>query len=294
MNQFLIGAMLLAIASARAQVTAPGLLDDPAERQVTAVTSAQLPLVPEQAGRFVRLYAERKDREEDERFYLCLFVGEKNGRAFGVTDLNVLLDEKGTERPAESRVRIGGSCTTAKLSLWEIREAAQREMTFTFQGLSSQIDVRLPSVLASNFLVACERTFGPLTNVSPQGDAISKRVKNAKKISSRGKVSFDAKATPFGEYDAAFTAAVEQCWHTLLDDHQGTHRPGKVVVDFHLTHDGRITDIKVQETQVGEILSMLCQNAILNPQPYPRWPAPMRQMFGSNSREISMTFFYYK
>jgi hypothetical protein len=111
-------------------------------------------------------------------------------------------------------------------------------------------------------------------------------------ISSIGSVSFDAKATPFGEYDAAFIAAVEQCWHLLIEQHQGTQRPGKVVVDFRLTYDGRITDMKVAENDAGEILGMLCQSAILNPAPYPRWPAQMRQTIASNSREIRFTFYY--
>ena len=110
--------------------------------------------------------------------------------------------------------------------------------------------------------------------------------------SSRGKVSFDTKSTPFGEYDAAFIAAVEQCWHNLLNDHQGTQRSGKVIVDFKLTYDGRITDVRVQDEQVGPVLSMLCQSAIQNPAPYPRWPAQMRQTIGGNSREIRFTFYY--
>jgi hypothetical protein len=109
---------------------------------------------------------------------------------------------------------------------------------------------------------------------------------------SRGRIAFDTKATPFGEYDAEFIRAVEQCWHILLDQHQGTHRPGKVVVDFRLTYDGRITDVKVQENEVGEILSMLCQSAIVNPSPYPRWPAQMRQTIGGNTRDIRFTFHY--
>jgi hypothetical protein len=48
----------------------------------------------------------------------------------------------------------------------------------------------------------------------------------------------------------------------------------------------------VQHNEVGEILCMLCQSAILNPQPYPRWPAAMRQTIGGNSREIRFTFYY--
>lgn len=111
-------------------------------------------------------------------------------------------------------------------------------------------------------------------------------------VSNRGKVAFDTKATPFGDYDAAFIAAVERCWHILLDEHQGTQRPGKVVVDFRLTYDGRITNIQVQENEVGEILSMLCQSAILNPAPYPRWPAQMRQTISGNFRDIRFTFYY--
>jgi hypothetical protein len=109
---------------------------------------------------------------------------------------------------------------------------------------------------------------------------------------SLGRVSFDAKATPFGDYDAAFIAAVESCWHLLLDEHRGTARSGKVVVDFRLSYDGRITDLKVQENDAGEILGMLCQSAILNPSPYPRWPPQMRQTISSNSREMRFTFYY--
>ena len=107
-----------------------------------------------------------------------------------------------------------------------------------------------------------------------------------------GSVAFDVKATPFGDYDRDFIAAVQQCWYNLIDEHQGTHRAGKVTVDFRLTHDGRITDIKVQENEVGEILSMLCQSAIQNPAPYPRWPTAMRQVIPGNYREIRFTFYY--
>jgi len=124
-----------------------------------------------------------------------------------------------------------------------------------------------------------------------KGILTGEKMKQDGGTSSRGRLAFDTKATSFGDYDAAFIAAVEQCWYNLLDDHQGTQRHGKVVVEFRLTPDGRITDIKVPNNEVGEILSMLCQSAILNPQPYPRWPAAMRKEIGS-SREIRFTFYY--
>jgi len=131
-----------------------------------------------------------------------------------------------------------------------------------------------------------------LSQVRDQAMLSGQKIKQAGGSSSRGHVSFDAKATPFGDYDAQFIAAVENCWHLLIEQHRGTQRSGKVVVIFSLSYDGRITDMRVEENDAGEILGMLCQSAILNPAPYPRWPAQMRQTIASNSREMRFTFWY--
>ena len=117
-------------------------------------------------------------------------------------------------------------------------------------------------------------------------------------VANRGnRISLDVKASPFGDYDRAFIAAVEQCWYDLLDQHNGMRNIGKVTVDFQMTQDGRITDLKVTETTVAnEIQSMLCQSAILNPAPYGRWPAAMKQKIveqtGKTTREVRFTFYY--
>ena len=110
--------------------------------------------------------------------------------------------------------------------------------------------------------------------------------------SSRGQVAFDTKATILGDYDLALIQAVERKWHEMLDEHTGTRRSGKVVVDFVLGQDGYVKKMDVQESQVGEILSSLCQNAIVLPQPYGKWPAEMRRTIGSTTREIRFTFHY--
>jgi len=108
----------------------------------------------------------------------------------------------------------------------------------------------------------------------------------------RGRVSLDVKVTPFSSYDAAFIAAVQQRWYDLLDSSQFAQHSGKVVLEFRLSYDGRITDLKVSNNEVGEILSLLCQRAILDPAPYQRWPDDMRRMIGANFREVTFTFFY--
>jgi len=105
--------------------------------------------------------------------------------------------------------------------------------------------------------------------------------------------SFDAKATPFGAYDRAFIDAVSSRWYDLLDNvsYDG-YRRGKVMVQFQLNYDGRITDMKVLDNTVTETLSLLCQKAVLDPAPFDKWPSEMRLMVGADFRRITFTFYY--
>lgn len=105
--------------------------------------------------------------------------------------------------------------------------------------------------------------------------------------------SLDAKATPFGSYDAALIEAIQSRWYDLLDQiSYNNYRSGRVVVQFRLNYDGRITDMRIAETTVGDTLALLCQKAILDPAPYEKWPQEMRQMADKDYRDISFTFYY--
>jgi len=108
----------------------------------------------------------------------------------------------------------------------------------------------------------------------------------------KGRVAFDTKATEFGEYDRAFIAAVENRWHYLIENNMVTLRPGKVILEFKLTHDGRITDMKIQDNEVGDILGLFCRNAVEDNQRYREWPDEMRRKIGLNPRDIRFTFYY--
>jgi hypothetical protein len=106
--------------------------------------------------------------------------------------------------------------------------------------------------------------------------------------------SLDAKATPFGEYDSKFIAAVTQRWYDLLDSQQfAQDRNGKVTLRFHLNYDGSISDMEVLQNSVGELLCYVCQKAVNDPSPFEAWPSDMRRMVGENYREIAFTFYYY-
>lgn len=121
---------------------------------------------------------------------------------------------------------------------------------------------------------------------------VGEKIKQDGGAQQRGRVSFDVKATAFGAYDAMFIAAVEARWHQLLDTHTYVQRSGKVVIEFRLTYDGRIIEMRVAENEVGDVLSLLCQSAIRDPSPYAPWPADMRRLIGNNYRDVTFTFYY--
>ncbi|HKS37756.1 MAG TPA: hypothetical protein VJW76_11240 [Verrucomicrobiae bacterium] len=133
-----------------------------------------------------------------------------------------------------------------------------------------------------------------LADVKPQETAMA-----GKKTKQDGGVrraqivaSLDVKATPFGAYDAAIIAAIQKRWYDLLDQSTFPPRTGRVVIEFRLYADGRITDLKVTEEDVGDILTVYCRRAISDPAPYGPWPSDMRRMIGKEYRDVKFTFYY--
>ena len=97
----------------------------------------------------------------------------------------------------------------------------------------------------------------------------------------------------FKDYDSAFIQAVTQRWYDLLQGAKfKTDRSGKVVLTFCLHSDGRITGIKLVESDVGELLAYICQKAISDPAPYPHFPEAMLQKIRRDNRIITFTFNY--
>ncbi len=104
--------------------------------------------------------------------------------------------------------------------------------------------------------------------------------------------SVDAKATPFGSYDWALIQAVQQHWFSLLDQQAYAYDgQGKVVLQFTLHYDGRITEMSVSENTAGFKWGVICEQAVQEPAPFQPWPAEMRRMLG-NTRNIQFTFYY--
>ena len=102
----------------------------------------------------------------------------------------------------------------------------------------------------------------------------------------------DVKGTPFGNYDAAFIAAVQKRWHYLIDQSGVVTGTGMVVITFTLHSDGRISDVAEMSSTVSSLQSLLCQRAILDPAPYSPWSSELRRAVSGDTREVKFTFYY--
>ncbi len=111
-------------------------------------------------------------------------------------------------------------------------------------------------------------------------------------VDRRGSVSFDTRATPYGEYDDAMIQAIQDRWYGLLDqrDYASDSR-GRVVLQFVLHFDGRVSDMNIAENTAGEVLGLICRKAVEDNSPFAPWPSDMRRMLGE-TRHIQFTFYY--
>ncbi len=109
--------------------------------------------------------------------------------------------------------------------------------------------------------------------------------------------TFDTVGSVYGEYDARLINAINSHWFNLLDSGSFTQdRVGKVVVNFRLHYDGRVTDIHIIENDVGDLLGYVCVSAIRDPAPFERWPESMYRKYkiedGRDYREINYIFYW--
>lgn len=103
--------------------------------------------------------------------------------------------------------------------------------------------------------------------------------------------SLDAMKTSFGDYDREFIDAVRARWYQLLDNTTVTGN-GRVVVEFWLHPDGRITNLRILQNEMSDMLGLICQRAIYDPAPYRPWPEEMRRDIPKDYRDVTFTFYY--
>lgn len=131
-----------------------------------------------------------------------------------------------------------------------------------------------------------------LAEARMQKGLIGPRTRQDGGVRRQGVVSLNVRSSPFGAYDAALIAAIQKRWYDLLEDTSVPLRPGRVIVEFTLHYDGRVTELKIAEQDVGEILALYCRKAISDPAPFGPWPKELRELVGKDYRDVRISFFY--
>jgi hypothetical protein len=93
-------------------------------------------------------------------------------------------------------------------------------------------------------------------------------------------------------YDEAFRNSVLYNTEMLLQLQGKKYRPGKIVLKFHLTYDGQVTNMKVVKDNGGDGLALVCQRAVFMLAPYPHWPEERIHETNANYRVVTYIFNY--
>ncbi len=103
--------------------------------------------------------------------------------------------------------------------------------------------------------------------------------------------ALDVKGSAVGDYDAQFVGVVKAKWDQLWEGHS-PNSSGKVVLEFRLHLDGRITGMKMIQSEVSDLMESFCEQAILDPAPFMPWPPEMRLELPNDYRDVQFTFYY--
>ena len=122
------------------------------------------------------------------------------------------------------------------------------------------------------------------------GMLIGEKMKQDGGVQRRGSIALDVRGSPFGAYDAKIIAAIQQAWYNLLADRLTPI--GKVVIEFWLHSNGRVSHLSVTSSEVGELYGQMCALAVQRPAPFDAWPREMKLALGAEYREVRFTFYY--
>jgi hypothetical protein len=103
---------------------------------------------------------------------------------------------------------------------------------------------------------------------------------------------FASNPSPFRQYEHDLLFAIEKRWYDLMDAQNVSKKArGKVTFAFTLHSDGSVSDVAPEEGTLDEPYKTLCEKAIVDVAPFPKWPDAMVSMLG-DSRRLTFTFYY--
>ena len=106
-----------------------------------------------------------------------------------------------------------------------------------------------------------------------------------------GRLAFDAQYSEFGEYWRRVAEVIEARWRNLVYNTRAIPPGGKVVVQFSITREGQITDVKVPLSSSGKLAETVSIDAIVGEAPYFEWTPEMIVKMGEKA--ACAIHFYY-
>ncbi len=107
-----------------------------------------------------------------------------------------------------------------------------------------------------------------------------------------GRLAFDAKYSEFGEYWRRVAEIIEARWRNLVYNTRSIPFGGfKVVVQFAITRDGQVTDVKVGFSDAGKLAETVSVDAIVGEAPFYEWTPEMIVRMGEKA-PCAIHFYY--
>jgi len=140
---------------------------------------------------------------------------------------------------------------------------------------------------------AQERRPQPRPTVSGDRIAAPPRVSPAGSLR-LGEVAVSARFHEFGDYLSRLFEAIAYQWYQLTD---AAHRSmslsrGRVRIEFVLTRDGTVRDLRILEETVPRAAVLICVDAIQSITPFGEWSPVMMDALGEE-QTIRVTFLYF-
>jgi hypothetical protein len=108
-----------------------------------------------------------------------------------------------------------------------------------------------------------------------------------------GRLAFDAEYSEFGEYWTRVSEIIEKRWRNLVYNTKAIpmYSGNRIVVEFAITRDGDVVDVKVSEDSAGKLAETVSVDAIVGEAPFFEWTPEMIVRMGEKAR-CAIHFFY--
>jgi hypothetical protein len=107
-----------------------------------------------------------------------------------------------------------------------------------------------------------------------------------------GRLAFDAQYSEFGEYWRRVAEIIEARWRNLVYNTKSIPFGGyRVVVEFSITRDGSIQDVKISQSTAGKLAETISVDAIVGEAPFFDWTPEMIVKMGEKAG-CAIHFYY--